>query len=71
VLDIWTWTRCFTLYIAVVTKIRPEMVLVMVAHLHTVYKLQQRAPEATAWLKYNVLFRMAPTPRPPRVWDKG
>lgn len=69
VLDIWTWTRCFTLYIAVVAKTRPEMVPVMVAHLHTVYKLQRRAPEATAWLEYDVQFRMEAAASEDKVWN--
>ena len=69
VLDILTWTRCFSLYIAVVAKAKAEMVPVMVAHLHTVYKLQRRAPEATAWLEYDVQFRMEAAASEDRVWN--
>ena len=39
VLDVITWMRCFTLYIAVMAKQQSDMVQCMVAHLRTVLKL--------------------------------
>ena len=46
--DILTWTRCFTLYLGVVAKVRAEMVPCMVAHLHTVFKLYRKVPQVLA-----------------------
>ena len=43
VLDAITWMKCFTLYIAMMAKQRSDMVQCMVAHLHTVLKLHQKA----------------------------
>ena len=37
--DLLSWSKCFTLYVAVMAKQRAEMVLIMMAHFHTVYKL--------------------------------
>lgn len=58
VLDVITWMRCFTLYIAVMAKQRTDMVQCMVAHLHTVLKLHQKAPKSVAWLEYDIQFCM-------------
>ena len=43
VTDITTWVKCFSLYMAVLAKKEPTMVPSMVAHLHTVLRLHQRA----------------------------
>ena len=58
VLDIVTCARCFSLYVAVMAKRRPEMVVGMVAHLHTVLRLHQKAPLNQAWREYDIQFRM-------------
>ena len=41
VTDILTWVRCFSLYMAVLTKKGATMVPSMVAHMHTVMHLHQ------------------------------
>ena len=56
--DITTWIRCFTLYMAVLSKKKAELVPNMVAHLHTVLRLHQRASYQLAWLEYDMQFRM-------------
>ena len=71
VLDVMTWTRCFTLYMAVVAKTRAEMVPYMAAHLHTVFKLYHRAPQSAAWLEYDVQFRMEAAASDDKVWSGG
>ena len=43
---------------AVLSTRAPEMVPSMVAHLHTVLQLQQRASHNLAWLEYHIKFRM-------------
>ena len=58
VVDIGTWTHCFTPYIAVLSKKAADMVPSMVAHLHTVLRLQQKASHQLAWLEYDIQFRM-------------
>ena len=57
-LDIVTWARCFSLYVAVMAKRRPEMVVGMVTHLHAVLRLHQKAPLNQAWREYDIQFRM-------------
>ena len=71
VLDIITWLRCFTLYIAVMAKQRSDMVQCMVAHLHTVLKVHQKAPKSAAWLEYDIQFRMEMAAREDWVWMEG
>lgn len=71
VLDVFTWTRCFTLYLAVMAKKRIEMVPSMVAHLHTVLKLHQKAPKTSAWLEYDIQFRMEMAAREEQEWSAG
>jgi hypothetical protein len=58
VTDVTTWVRYFTLYMAVLVKKAPGMVPSMVAHLHTVVRLHQRASHQLAWLEYDPHFRM-------------
>ena len=58
VMDLMTWVRCFTLYVAVMAKKSAEMILCMVAHLHTVLRLHQKASHKLAWLEYNIQVRM-------------
>ena len=60
-MDITSWVRCFSLYVAVLSKKKkkpPDMVPSMVAHLHTVLRLQQKALHHLSWLEYDIQFRM-------------
>ena len=69
--NITTWVRCFTLYMAVLSTRAPEMVPSMVAHLHTVLRLQQRALHNLAWLEYDIQFRMEMAASADRAWKCG
>ena len=71
VMDVVTCVRCFTLYMAVLAKKEPSMVSSMVAHLHTVLRLHQRAAYQTAWLEYDIQFRMELAASPDRAWTSG
>ena len=71
VTDIITWTRCFSLYMAVLSKKAAEMVPSMVAHLHTVLRLQQKASSQLAWLEYDIQFRMELAASADRAWTCG
>ena len=71
VTDITTWSRCFTLYMAVLSKKAPEMVPSMVAHLHTVYRLQEKAASQLAWLEYDIQYRMELAASNDRTWTSG
>ena len=70
VMNITTWV-CFSLYMAVLSTRAPEMVPSMVAHLHTVLRLQQRASHNLAWLEYDIQFRMEMAASADRVWKCG
>ena len=52
VADITSWIRCFTLYVAVMAKQKPDLVASMLAHLHTVIKVEQSVG-GLAWLQYD------------------
>ena len=70
--DIETWTLCFTLYIAVLSKKKTaDMVPSMVAHLHTVIRLQQKASHQLAWLEYDFQFRMELAASADHEWTGG
>ena len=71
VTDIMTWVRCFSLYMAVLSKKEPGMVRSMVAHLHTVLRLHQRASSQLAWLEYDIQFRMELAASADRAWTSG
>ena len=71
VMDITTWVRCFTLYIAVMAKKAAEVVPCMVAHLHTVLRLHQKASHRLAWLEYDIQFRMEIAASDERSWTCG
>ena len=58
VMDITSWVRCFSLYVAVLSKKVPDMVPSTVAHLHMVLRLQQKALHNLSWLEYDIQFRM-------------
>ncbi len=68
VTDIMTWTHCFSLYLAVLSKKSPEMVPSMVAHLHTMLRLQQKATSQLVWLEYDIQFRMELAASTDRAW---
>ena len=51
IMDLVTWIRCFTHYMAAMAKKQAELIPAMVAHLHTVVRLQQKAPHNGAWLE--------------------
>ena len=71
VLDITTWVRCFSLYIAVMARKAAEMIPCMVAHLHTVLRLHQKATYKSAWLEYDIQFRMGMAASEDRTWTSG
>lgn len=71
VTDITTWVRCFSLFMAVLSQRSPEMVPDMVAHLHTVLRLQQKATSQLAWLEYDIQFRMELASSTDRSWTCG
>lgn len=70
-LDILTWTKCFTLYTAVMSKKLPDMIPSMVAHMHTVVKLHQKVPKSTSWYEYDMRFRMEMAASEDRMWTCG
>ena len=47
------------------------MVPRMVAHLHTVYRLQEKAASQLAWLEYDIQFRMELAASNDRTWTSG
>ena len=56
--DVWTWTMCFTMCIAVVGKKHPDMVPEMLAYmLHILWA--HREYEEPTWHGYNVPFLKA------------
>ena len=53
-MDVLTWTKCFSLYIAVMSRKHPDMIPSMVAHMHTVMKLNQKVPKSMSWYEYDI-----------------
>ena len=70
-LDILTWIKCFSLYIAVMSRRYAEMIPSMVAHMHTVLKLNQKAPKSMSWYEYDMQFRMEMAASEDRTWTDG
>ena len=68
VADITTWTRCFTLYIAVMASRRADLVPAMVAHLHAVLKVQQSG--GMAWLQFDWRSRREMCAEGTPTWEK-
>ena len=66
-----TWVKYFTLYIVTMDKGKGDMVPCMVAHLHTVLKLFQKAPDTLAWLECDVQFRMEAAASESHKWSCG
>ena len=56
---------------AVLSVKAPEMIPSMVAHLHTVLRLQQRSSHLLAWLEYDIQFRMELAASADRAWTCG
>ena len=54
--DVWTWTMCFTMCIAVVGKKHPDMMPEMLAYILPILWAHQEWEEPT-WHGYNVPFR--------------
>ena len=52
VADMTSWIWCFTLYVAVMAKQKPDLVALMLAHLHTVIKVELSDGGLT-WLQYD------------------
>ena len=71
VTDRFTWIRCFTIYVAVLSKKAADMVPSMLAHLHTVIRLQQNSGNQLAWLEYDIQFRMELAASAHRAWTCG
>lgn len=71
IMDIYTWTRCFTLYMAVISKKIEGMIPQMVAHLHTVLKLNRKSQGSSAWREYDIQFRMEMAAKEDRTWSTG
>jgi len=59
------------LYMAVMSKKSAEPIPSMVAHLHTVHRLQQKASSQLAWLEYDIQFRMELAASADRAWTCG
>ena len=53
---------------AVLSKKSAEIVPSMVAHLHTVLRLQKKATSQLAWLEYDIQFRMELAASADRAW---
>jgi hypothetical protein len=53
---------------AVMVKRHAEILPYMVAHLHTVIKLHQKAPGRFSWLEYNIQARMEMAASEDRTW---
>ena len=71
VLDVVMWTRCFTLCVAMMARRQADMVPNMVAYMHTVLRLHQKAPTCSAWREYDVQFRMEIAASEDRKWTGG
>ena len=68
VTDLITWVRCFTLYIAVMSQKRPELVAPMTAHLHMVIKLHGRG--GLDWFHYDWKARRETCAMGPAEWGR-
>ena len=56
---------------AVMAKRKTEVIPNMVAHLHTVLRLHQKAPSCTAWIEYDIQFRMEVAAADDKTWSSG
>ena len=70
-MDVLTWTKCFSLYIAVMSRKHPDMIPSMVAHMHTVMKLNQKVPKSMSWYEYDIGVRMEMAASEDRTWTCG
>ena len=67
--DLFTWIQCFNIYVAVVAKEFPEMVLEMLAYVLIVMRAQ-REYEEPAWRLYNAAFRDKAAATANRKWSQ-
>ena len=58
-------------HMVVLSKKALDMVPRMVAHLHTVLRLQQRAGSQLSWLDYDIQFRMELAASADGAWKSG
>ena len=63
-----TWVRCFTLYIAVMSQKRAELVAPMTAHLHMVIRLYRRG--GPDWFHYDWKARRQTCAMGPAEWGR-
>lgn len=68
VTDLMTWVRCFTLYIAVMSRKRPELIAPMTAHLHMVIRLHRSG--GLAWFHYDWKARRETCAMGPTEWGR-
>ena len=69
VMDILTWIRCFSLYIAVMAAKRHDLVAPMTSHMHTVMRLQAMYGGA-AWIQYDWRSRREMNAEGVESWQK-
>ena len=68
-MDILTWLRCFSLYIAVMATKRHDLVAPMVSHMHTVMRLQATCG-GMSWLQYDWQARREMNAEGVESWQK-
>ena len=69
VVDILTWLRCFSLYIAVMAAKRHDLVAPMISHMHTVMRLQATCG-GMSWLQYDWRSRREMNAEGVESWQK-
>ena len=69
VVDILTWLRCFSLYIAVMVAKRHDLVAPMISHMHTVIRLQATCGDMS-WHQYDWRSRREMNAEGVESWQK-
>ena len=69
VMDILTWIRCFSLYIAVMAAKRHDLVAPMTSHMHTVMRLQAMYG-GMSWIQYDWRSRREMNAEGVESWQK-
>ena len=69
VMDILTWIRCFSLYIAVMAAKRHDLVAPMTSHMHTVMRLQAMYV-GMSWIQYDWRSRREMNAEGVESWQK-
>lgn len=67
--DIMTWLQCYSLYVAVMSKQRAEMVAPMIAHMHRVMNLHTLRG-GMLWLQFDWKARRVMNADGPTSWEK-